>query len=62
MPATHRLLTGIAVGVAGDPEAVDARTAARDHRDRIRKPLSEWAFAGRFGEDPVRDRLADSAP
>jgi nitroreductase len=62
VPATHRLLTGIAVGVAGDPADVDERTAARDHRDRVRKPLTAWAFTGRFGEDPVRDRLADSAP
>jgi nitroreductase len=62
LPATHRLLTGIAVGVAGDPSDVDERTAARDQRDRVRRPLSQWAFAGRFGEDPVRDRLADSAP
>ena len=62
VPATHRLLTGIAVGVAGDPADVDERTAARDHRDRVRKPLMEWAFTGRFAEDPVRDRLADSAP
>ena len=41
---------------------VDERTAARDHRDRVRKPLTAWAFTGRFEEDPVRDRLADSAP
>ena len=50
VPATHQLLTGIAVGVPGDPAEVDERTAARDHRDRVRKPLSEWAFGGRFGE------------
>ena len=62
VPSTHQLLTGIAVGRAGDPADVDERTAARDHRDRIRRPLSEWAFGGRFGEDPVADGLADSVP
>ncbi|WP_307862002.1 nitroreductase family protein [Nocardioides sp. SYSU D00065] len=69
VPDTHRLLTGIAVGVPGDPADVDARTAARDHRTRERRPLSEWAYAGRFGEpwraaDPagtgVSDPVADS--
>ena len=61
VPATHRLLTGIAIGVLGDPTDVDERTAARDHRDRVRKPLSEWVFTGRYGEEPVREGLADSA-
>ena len=48
VPATHRLLTGIAVGVAGDPGDVDERTAARDHRDRVRRPLEEWVRHGRY--------------
>lgn len=62
LPDTHRLVAGIAVGVSGDPDDVDERTAARDHRDRTRRPLSDWAFRGRFGEEPVRDGLADSSP
>ncbi len=61
LPETHQLLTGIAVGVLGDPEEVDERTAARDRRDRVRKQRSEWAFGGRFGEEPVGDALAESA-
>ncbi len=60
VPPTHRLLTGIAVGAPGDPAEVDERTAARDHRDRTRRPLGEWAFTGRYGEGGVPDRLADS--
>jgi len=59
VPATHQLLTGIAVGVPGNPDDVDERTAARDHRDRVRAELSGWAFAGRFGRAWVRDGLAD---
>ena len=60
VPPTHQLLTGIAVGMPGDPADVDERTAARDHRDRVRRPLAEWAFGGGFGEPWMPDRLADS--
>ena len=51
LPATHRLLTGIAVGVAGDPSTVDERTAARDERERVRRPISSWAFHATFAAD-----------
>lgn len=60
VPATHQLLAGIAIGVLGDPADVDERTSGRDHRERVRKPLSEWVFTGRFGEEAVADGLADS--
>ena len=60
VPATHRVLTGIAVGVPGDPAEVDERTAARDRRDRARRPLEEWAFGERFGDPFVTASLADS--
>jgi nitroreductase len=50
VPATHQILTGIAVGVPGDPADVDERTAARDHRDRVRKPFGEWVRHGRWDE------------
>ena len=56
------LLTGIAVGIPGDADEVDERTAARDHRDRVRADLSGWVFGGRFGEAWVRAGLADSSP
>jgi nitroreductase len=62
VPATHQLLTGIAVGVPGDPAEVDERTAARDHRDRVRRPLEEWVHHGRFDEPGVTAPLADSGP
>jgi len=55
VPGTHRLLTGIAVGVAGNPDEVDERTAARDHRDRVRRDVSEWAFGGTFGSPWMAD-------
>ena len=62
VPATHQLLTGIAVGMPGDADEVDERTAARDHRDRVRADLSAWVFGGRFGQAWVRAGLADSSP
>ena len=50
LPATHALLTGIAVGVQGDPADVDERTAARDHRVRERHDLAEIARTGTWTE------------
>ncbi len=55
VPPTHQVLTGIAVGRLGDPSEVDERTAARDHRDRVRTDRSEWAFSGPFGQAWVAD-------
>jgi nitroreductase len=50
LPATHVLLTGIAVGRQGDPGDVDERTAARDVRVRERRPLGEIARTGTWTE------------
>jgi nitroreductase len=50
LPATHVLLTGIAVGVQGDPASVDERTAARDVRLRERGGLDAIARAGTWAE------------
>lgn len=52
VPATHRVLAGIAVGVLGDPADVDERTAGRDHRERVRRGLDELAFSEAWGEGP----------
>ena len=50
LPATHVLLTGIAVGIQGDPGDVDEHTAARDHRVREREGLDQIARAGTWAE------------
>lgn len=50
LPATHALLTGIAVGIPGDPAEVDERTAARDHRVRERRDLAAIVRAGTWSE------------
>ncbi len=56
LPATHVLLTGIAVGLRGDPASADERTAARDLRVRERNGLGEIARAGTWTEPWVGDR------
>ncbi len=50
VPATHEVLSGIAVGVPGDPDEVDERTAERDHRPRTRRDLAQWAFGEEWGQ------------
>jgi nitroreductase len=49
VPATMRVMAGIAVGVPGDPADVDERTAGRDRRNRVRRPLTEVATMGEWG-------------
>jgi nitroreductase len=49
VPAYVRLLTGIAVGVPGDPAEVPERDAERDQRVRRRVPLSARAHGDRWG-------------
>jgi len=57
VPPHWRLMTGIALGVPGDPGEVDPRDAEREQRPRTRKPLGEIAYAARWGEpwEPTRD-------
>ncbi len=43
VPETVRLLTGIAVGVPGDPATASERDRERESRPRTRRPLSEIA-------------------
>jgi len=50
VPAWWQVMTGIAVGVHGDPAEVDPRDAEREERERVRKPLDQVAYAGRWGE------------
>ncbi len=64
LPATHALLTGIAVGVQGDPASVDERTAARDDKGRKRREIAEIARAGTWTEPwvdgkPIRTAVDD---
>jgi len=50
VPGHWRVMTGIAVGVRGNPADVDPRDAEREDRERTRKPLSEIAYGARWGQ------------
>ncbi|KRB76334.1 nitroreductase [Nocardioides sp. Root190] len=50
IPATARVIAGIAVGVRGDPAEVSERDAEREHRVRSRRPLEESVYGERWDE------------
>jgi nitroreductase len=50
VPDRFALLCGIAVGVRGNPEEVSERDRGREEKERVRRPLAEIAFTGRWGE------------
>jgi hypothetical protein len=43
-------MTGIAVGVRGNPAEVSPDDVAREQRDRVRKPLSQFTYGERWGQ------------
>jgi len=49
VPDHFQLLTGIAVGVRGNPAEVSEDDAARERRDRIRKPLEQFVYGAAWG-------------
>lgn len=49
VPDHFRVMTGIAIGVAGDPDDVDERTGEREQRVRHRKPLETLAYGDSWG-------------
>ena len=49
VPDHFQLMTGIAVGVRGNPEEVSERDREREQRERRRRPLAETAFEGKWG-------------
>ena len=49
VPEWWKIMTGIAVGRHGDPAQVDPLDAAREERERFRRPLEEIAYAGTWG-------------
>lgn len=50
VPEHFKLLSGIAVGVRGNPADVSADDAAREQRDRVRKPLEQFVYGDRWGQ------------
>jgi nitroreductase len=49
VPEEFDIVTGIALGYQGDPDALPEDLPGREREPRARKPLSEIAFAGKFG-------------
>ena len=49
IPDGHEAWTGIAIGYAGDPNSLPEALKPRDLAPRVRKPLAEFVFAGRWG-------------
>ena len=50
LPDHVRPVVVIAVGLLGDAEELPEDLRARERRPRVRKPLSETVFAGRWGQ------------
>jgi nitroreductase len=50
VPAYVRLLSGIAVGVPGNPDDVSERDREREHKVRRRRPLAAMAYGDRWGK------------
>lgn len=53
VPDHWEVTTGIAVGRVGDPSVLDESTREKELRARTRRPVSEFAFTGRWGETPL---------
>jgi nitroreductase len=49
VPEGHQVLTGLAIGYAGDNPRLPERFRERDQRKRERKKLGEFVFSGKWG-------------
>ena len=49
IPEGYEALTGLAIGYAADAAHAPEPLKERDEAPRARKPLSEFVFAGKFG-------------
>ena len=49
IPEGYETMTGIAIGYAGDPNALPEELRERDLVRRPRKPLKEFLFSGKWG-------------
>jgi hypothetical protein len=50
VPDYFRVLSGIAVGVRGNPAEVPEKDRDREHRERRRRPLAEFAYGDAWGQ------------
>ena len=49
VPPWYRVLTGIAVGVRGNPDDVPERAREREQRERHRRPLTDFVWGDSWG-------------
>jgi nitroreductase len=49
VPGHFRVMSGIAVGVRGNPAEVPEHDREREHRERRRRPLAEFAYGDAWG-------------
>ncbi len=49
VPEGYEIMTGIAIGYAGNPDSLPDDIKQRDVERRPRKPLKEFMFSGRWG-------------
>ena len=50
VPAHFRVMTGIAVGIRGNPADVDERARGREQKERRRKPLESFVHGAAWGQ------------
>jgi nitroreductase len=50
VPATHEPVAGIALGYPGDIDALSDGLKQRTLAPRVRKPMNEFVFSGKWGE------------
>jgi nitroreductase len=50
IPDGFEPVTGVAIGYPGDPASLDPKLRERELAPRVRRPLAESVFLGRFGE------------
>jgi nitroreductase len=51
IPANFEAVTVLAIGHIGDPKILHPKLEKLEYADRVRKPLEEFIFSGKFGED-----------
>ena len=55
VPDYFRVMSGIAVGVRGNPDDVPEKDREREQRERWRKPLAEFAYGESWGQPWLKD-------
>ena len=50
IPASHEPVAGLAIGYPGDPATLPERLRERELVQRNRKPITQFVFAGRWGD------------